>query len=526
MSDSLSHTIHCNGDDSELIEMSGEPIARHAPPCIITIFGATGDLNHRKLMPALFDLRELALLPENVVIVGYGRSEHDEDEFRKGLAKSVHEFNRLDWDAAAWKKFEERIFYQQGAYDEMDSFVALDKRLDELEEQFQTGGNRLFYMATPPGEFAPIIEGLGQLKKKNSKSNKGWWRLIVEKPVGFDLQSARELNQLLAKYFSEQEVFRIDHYLGKETVQNILVLRFANAMWEPLWNNRHIDHVQILVGEQVGVGRRGGYYETSGALRDMVVNHMLQLLSLVAMEPPVALDANSIRDEKVKALRSVRVMDASGVRQNTLRGQYEGYLKEKEVSRDSHTETYVALKLAIDNWRWSGVPFYLRHGKALEKRATEIVIRWKDTPHVLFNKHTNRVKSNMMVLRIQPQEGFAVRVNAKVPGSGTEIRDVRMDFDYTDAFDVTPPEAYERLLHDALRGDSTLFTRRDEVEVEWAIADPILENWARDDAPPFRYPKGSWGPDEANDFLARDGRRWHQPLTGQRDDGNEEDGEA
>ncbi len=338
--------------------------------------------------------------------------------------------------------------------------------------------------------------------------------MIVEKPVGFDLESARQLNQLLAKYFNEHEVFRIDHYLGKETVQNILVLRFANAMWEPLWNNRHIDHVQIVVAEEVGVGRRGGYYETSGALRDMVVNHMLQLLSLVAMEPPVALDANAIHDEKVKALRSIRRLDSDGVRENTLRGQYDGYLQEEDVARDSRTETYVAMKLEIDNWRWSGVPFYLRHGKALEKRATEIIIRWKDTPHVLFNKHTNRVKSNMLVLRIQPLEGFAVRVNAKVPGSGTEIRDVRMDFDYADTFEAEPPEAYERLLHDALRGDSTLFTRRDEVEIQWAITDPILESWSHDDAPPFHYEQKTWGPDEANDFMARDGRRWHEPLSG------------
>jgi len=518
MSDMLSHTIHCEGPDSAIIEMGDSDITRDAPPCIITIFGATGDLNHRKLMPALFDLVALELLPKNVVIVGYGRSTRDEAEFRKGLAKSIKEFARLEWDAAIWKSFEERIFYQQGAYNEATAFQALDTRLDELEAQFQTGGNRLFYMATPPGEFAPIIENLGELKKKNGpKRNNGgetWWRLIVEKPVGFDLDSARKLNQLLAKYFSEREVFRIDHYLGKETVQNILVLRFANAMWEPLWNNRHIDHVQIVVAEEVGVGRRGGYYETSGALRDMVVNHMLQLLSLVAMEPPVALDANAIHDEKVKALRSIRRLDGDGVRQNTLRGQYDGYLKEEDVARDSRTETYVAMKLEIDNWRWSGVPFYLRHGKALEKRATEIIIRWKDTPHVLFNKHTNRVKSNMLVLRIQPLEGFAVRVNAKVPGSGTEIRDVRMDFDYADTFESEPPEAYERLLHDALRGDSTLFTRRDEVEIQWAITDPILESWSRDDAPPFRYEQKSWGPDEANDFMARDGRRWHEPLSG------------
>jgi glucose-6-phosphate 1-dehydrogenase len=517
MSDSLSHTFHCEDAEQSIIDVGNGAVSRHAPPCLITIFGATGDLTHRKLIPALFDLVSLEMVPDNFAIVGYGRSARDEVEFRKELAKGIKEFSRLDWDAAAWKKLEERIFYQQGAYDKSESFAALDKRLSEIESTFEIGGNRMYYLATPPGEFAPIIENLGELKKAAHKSRNGdggWWRLIIEKPVGTDLQSARELNQLLAKNFNESEVFRIDHYLGKETVQNILVMRFANAIWEPLWNNHYIDHVQIVVAEEVGVGRRGGYYETSGALRDMVVNHMLQLMSLVTMEAPIVLDANAIRDEKVKALRAIRRLDGDGVKFNTMRGQYNGYRDEEGVARDSLTETFVAMKLMVDNWRWSGVPFYLRHGKALNKRATEIVIRWKDTPHVLFNKHANRVKSNMLVLRIQPHEGFALRANAKVPGSGTEIRDVRMDFDYSTAFGSEPPEAYERLLHDALRGDSTLFTRRDEVEVEWAIMDPILCAWGQYDTPPFFYDQGTWGPDEANDFMARDGRRWHQPLTG------------
>ncbi len=514
MSDSLSHTFHCEDDESMVMDTGDSDVTRSAPPCLITIFGATGDLTNRKLIPALYNLVVLHQLPQDFAIVGYGRSARDEKEFRQSLVKGIKEFARMDWAQEDWKKMEERIFYQQGAYDDPASFVALDKRLAEVEATFNTGGNRMYYMATPPGEFAPIIQNLGELKKKNGRHHKGWWRLIVEKPVGTDLPSAHKLNLLLAKYFSEHEVFRIDHYLGKETVQNILVMRFANAIWEPLWNNHYIDHVQIVVSEEVGVGRRGGYYETSGAMRDMVVNHMLQLLSLVAMEPPVALDANAIRDEKVKALRSIRLLEGDAVKFNTLRGQYNGYRGEEGVARDSVTETYVALKLMIDNWRWSGVPFYLRHGKALSKRATEIVIRWKDTPSILFNKHANRVKSNMLVLRIQPHEGFGLRANAKVPGSGTEIRDVRMEFDYADAFGAEPPEAYERLLHDALRGDSTLFTRRDEVEIEWAIADPILQNWSKDDTPPFFYDQGSWGPDESHDFMARDGRRWHTPLTG------------
>ncbi|HEX8833787.1 MAG TPA: glucose-6-phosphate dehydrogenase, partial [Abditibacteriaceae bacterium] len=293
-------------------------------------------------------------------------------------------------------------------------------------------------------------------------------------------------------------------------VQNILALRFANVIWEPLWNSRHIDYVQIVVAEEVGVGRRGGYYETSGAMRDMVENHMLQLLTLVAMEAPVALDANAIRDEKVKVLRAIRPMDEQAVRENTLRGQYEGYRKEEGVAPDSKVETYVALKLFVDNWRWAGVPFYLRHGKNLPQRATEIVVRWKDTPCVLFNNAPDRLKSNMLTMRIQPNEGFALRTNAKVPGSGMEIRDVHMDFDYSQSFGSEPPEAYERLLHDALLGDGTLFTRRDETEVAWDIAGRIIDAWQGAPAP-FPYQPGSWGPDEAEEFMARDGRRWRQP---------------
>jgi glucose-6-phosphate 1-dehydrogenase len=366
----------------------------------------------------------------------------------------------------------------------------------------------MYYLATPPEEFAPIIENQGALRKKHKGS--GWRRIIVEKPFGRDLPTARELNELLARNFPENDVFRIDHYLGKETVQNILALRFANTIWEPLWNNHYIDHVEIVVSEEVGVGRRGGYYETSGALRDMVVNHMMQLLSLVAMEAPVALDAQAIRDEKVKVLRAIRPISGPQVLQNTLRGQYEGYHHEEGVDPSSRTETYVAMKLMVDSWRWSGVPFYLRHGKAMAKRATEIVIRWKDAPYVLFNDQVNRVKSNLLVMRIQPNEGFALRANAKVPGSGMEIHDVQMDFDYNEAFGAEPPEAYERLLQDAMLGDGTLFTRRDEAEVAWAILDPVLAAW-RHGPMPFSYPRGSWGPDEADEFMANDKRRWHQP---------------
>lgn len=509
MSETASYTVHCDGPDGScrIISVGSGPASREVLPCILTIFGATGDLTQRKLLPALYDLAAQKLLPAEFVIVGYGRRPKDESELRAEFEKGIREFARLDFDDSVWKDLSSRIFYQQGAYDEAASFEELQRRLVELDAQHRTCGNRLYYIATPPGEFEPIIENLGTLPRPQQGA---WRRVIVEKPFGRDLRSAHELNETIARHFEETEVFRIDHYLGKETVQNILALRFANVIWEPLWNNRHIDYVQIFVGEQVGVGRRGGYYETSGALRDMVENHMLQLLTLVAMEPPVALDANAIRDEKVKALRAIRTINPEDVKNLTVRGQYSGYKEEEGVAPDSRTETYVALKLWVDNWRWAGVPFYLRHGKHLAARATEIVIRWKDAPTVLFGAD-EPLKSNMLTLRIQPDEGFDLRTNAKVPGSGMEIRGVHMDFDYAQSFGSEPPEAYERLLHDALLGDGTLFTRRDETEVAWDIAGRILDAW-KTLPPPFPYEPGSWGPQEADEWLARDGRRWRRPM--------------
>ncbi len=510
-----------DGDSCPIIHLAESQVARDTPPCAMTIFGATGDLTQRKLMPALYDLAEQQLLPDEFVILGYGRRPQDLEQFRADLAAGVREFARLKWDDRVWQWLAERIFYQQGAYDEASSFAALDARLDELGRHFHTRGNRLYYMATPPGEFAPIIENLGQLREADRAHGRGpanppgeprgWWRLIIEKPFGSNLNSAHSLNELLGRCFNENEVFRIDHYLGKETVQNILALRFANAIFEPIWNNRYIDHVQIAVAEKVGVGRRGGYYETSGALRDMVVNHMFQLMTLVTMEAPVTLTANAIRDEKVQVLRALRMFPSKEeVLQNTVRGQYEGYKQEEGVAPDSRIETYVALKMHVDNWRWFGVPFYLRHGKSLPQRTTEIVVRWKDTPSVLFNQGGGRVKSNMLILRIQPDECFALRVNAKVPGSGNEIHDVRMEYEYAESLDGEPPEAYERLLHDALLGDSTLFTRRDEVEVAWSIVDSILNAW-KDAPPPHAYEQGSWGPQAADELIARDDHRWHRP---------------
>ncbi|MBW3636446.1 MAG: glucose-6-phosphate dehydrogenase [Armatimonadetes bacterium] len=482
--------------------------SRCSPSCILTIFGATGDLTRRKLLPAIYDLAAQDLLPDAFAVVGFGRRPQDETEFRSGLGEGIKEFARLEWNEQKWNWLCERIFYQQGAYGDAEAHATLEERLNGIAEQFGVAGNRLYYLSTPPEEFAPIIENLGIVRKAHK--NDAWRRVIVEKPFGQDLGSAQKLNALLGRYFSESEVFRIDHYLGKETVQNILTLRFGNLLWEPLWNNHYIDHVQIVVSEKVDVGKRAGYYETSGALRDMVVNHMFQVMSLVCMEPPVSLAADDIRDEKLKALRAIKSLDAKGIAQNTLRGQYTGYREAEGVAPDSKTETFVALKLEVDNWRWAGVPIYLRHGKALEERVSEVVIRWKDTPSVLFNDGPEKLKSNMLVMRIQPHDGFALRMNAKVPG-GNEIRDVRMNFDYSETFGAEPPEAYERLLHDALIGDSTLFTRRDESETAWAIVDPILEAWQNGPAP-FEYTPSSWGPPEGDEFMARDGRRWHKPI--------------
>jgi glucose-6-phosphate 1-dehydrogenase len=372
------------------------------------------------------------------------------------------------------------------------------------------GGGRMFYIATPPAEFTPIIENLGKLKPHR---NQGIWKLIIEKPFGHDFQSASALNALIAKYFQENEIFRIDHYLGKETVQNILVLRFANAILEPLWNNRYIDHVQIVVAEEVGVGRRGGYYDSSGALRDMVVNHMLQLLALVTMEAPVSLDANSIRDEKVKLLRAVHRMNESEVAQNTLRGQYDGYRKEDDVARDSKTETYVALKLAIDNWRWSGVPFYLRTGKALPQRASEVAVQFKDIPQILFNANPQHPQpANVLALRIQPEEGLSLRIVSRVPGTREQTHPVEMAFKYAEVFGRPSPEAYERLLLDVMAGDASRFMRRDAVEASWAWITKILEAWQQQGSRWLpEYPAGSHGPVEADRLIQQDGRTW-RPL--------------
>ncbi|MCC6240771.1 MAG: glucose-6-phosphate dehydrogenase, partial [Phycisphaerales bacterium] len=407
----------------------------------------------------------------------------------------------------------------QGAYDSPEDHRGLAEYLQGIDAQHGTEGNRLFYLSTPPNTFDPIIENLGALHGAAPATGRPYQRIVIEKPFGYDLASARALNKLLYRYFDESQIFRIDHYLGKETVQNLMVMRFANAIFEPIWNYKYIDHVQITVSETLGVGSRGGYYDKSGAVRDMVQNHMFQLMALVAMEPPVALDAISVRDEKVKVYKSVRPLRPGLIDDFTVRGQYAageyagqktaGYLTEKGVAPDSRTETFAAMKLYIDNWRWSGTPFYLRTGKFLEQKISEVAVRFRSPPLTLFQKQCEApVYPNDLVIRVQPDEGISLRLNGKVPGGAMNIKSVALDFFYKTTFQKEPPEAYERLIFDSMIGDQTLFIRGDEAEAAWAVIDPIEEGWKNSKALPAQYEPGSWGPKSASDLIEQDGRRW------------------
>ncbi|MGD0060110.1 MAG: glucose-6-phosphate dehydrogenase [Verrucomicrobiia bacterium] len=492
-------------------------------PCALVIFGATGDLTHRKLVPALYNLAHEGQLPQSFAIVGFARRPKTHDQFRAELRDAVAQFSRFQpINPAVWDSLAQAVFYHQSEFGDAQGYKSLSGFLQKLDAERGTAGNRLFYLATAPTEFIGIIEQLGANGLVQSgQGSSTRQRIIVEKPFGRSLSTAEELNHVLAGVFDEQHIFRIDHYLGKETVQNILALRFANEIFEPIWNQKYVDHVQITVAESLGVEGRGGYYDQSGALRDMVQNHMMQLLSLVAMEPPIALEAEVIRDEKVKILRAIRPIKPDQVQEFTIRGQYAsgsmagkpvpGYQEEKNVAPGSRTETFVALKLFIDNWRWAGVPFYLRHGKRLPKGVAEIAIQFKAPPAVLFAAESSEpLQPNVLVLRIQPDEGIAVRMNAKVPGNAINLQPVKMDFLYGGSFGARAPEAYERLLHDAIVGDSTLFTRRDEVERSWKIIDAIIAGWDASPAP-FPYESGTWGPPEADEIIERDGREWRRP---------------
>ncbi len=502
-------------DGTKILPMRvGMPPHEVPEPNVLVIFGATGDLTHRKLVPALYDLFSDHKLPEGFSVVGFARRPKTDEEFRNELRASVQEFGRnKPTDNETWTKFAQGIFYLQAEFHDPAGYRRLDELMKRIDADRGTEGNRLYYLATAPDYYALIAEQLGAAGLNHSP---GWDRIIVEKPYGNDLESALELNRRILPVFNEPQIYRIDHYLGKETVQNILALRFANTIFEPLWNRNYIDHVQITAAESVGVEGRGPYYDLAGALRDMVQSHLLQLICLTAMEPPVSFDANSVHDEKVKVMRAICPLSPEEVDREVVRGQYgpgngmPGYRQEDRVNPNSNTETFVALILHIDNWRWEGVPFCLRTGKRMPKRITEISIQFKDVPHPLFARETiPSLKPNVLALRIQPDEGIHLRFAAKRPGQTIELRDVKMDFYYKSAFGSAPGEAYETLLLDAMRGDSTLFNRKDEVEFAWSLMMPVLERWKQ--APPPKFPNyhaGTWGPTQANEMLAQEGRSW------------------
>jgi len=500
----------------------GLRLERVPDPATFVLFGATGDLAHRKVVPALFQLWRTNLLPHEFAIVGIGRRPYTDEAFRAELRASLDQFSRvLPIETAVWEEFAGRIRYQRGNFNEPSQYDQLVVRLDDLDRERGTAGNRLYYLATQPSAFAEIIAQLGRVGLDHEQHVGGWRRIVIEKPFGRDLNSAIRLNREVGKVFRESQVYRIDHYLGKETVRNILVFRFGNGIFEPIWHRRYVDHVQITVAESIGVENRGSFYEEAGASRDFLQNHLMQLLSLVAMEPPATFDAEALRDEKVKVLRAIEPMSPDMVAANVVRGQYGpgwvtaeqagGYRGEPEVDPESETETYVAARLFVDDWRWAGVPFYLRAGKRLPKRATEIAIQFKQVPHALFKDSSADPDANLLALRIQPDEGILLRFAAKVPGLGVDVRAVNMDFTYGSAFSVDSPDAYETLILDALLGDASLFTRADEVEKAWAIVDPIIHAWANGPAPKFpNYAAGSWGPAASDELLARDGRRWRR----------------
>ncbi len=488
--------------------------------CGMVLFGASGDLAHRKIVPALYNLALDGLLPPRFFLVGYARTELTDAEFRAGLKESVAgSSRRRPLDEAVWGRFAASLHYVAGAYDQSASYQTLANSLATYDQQYQSRGNHLFYVATPPTVFQPILRGLAEAKLIVPGTDSPFQRVVLEKPFGHDLQTALDLNRVVHQTCAENQVYRIDHYLGKETVQNILALRFGNAIFEPLWNRKYIDHVQITVAESLGIEGRGGYYDDAGALRDIVQNHMLQLLALTAMEAPGAFDADAVRSEKFKALRAVRAVSESDVGRITVRGQYEAatkdgkvhpaYREEKGVAPGSTTPTYVAMKLFLDNWRWEGVPFYLRTGKRLARRVSEIAIHFQGIPHSLFQGDDDGEQPNVLSLRIQPDEGIQLRFAVKVPGEATQLRNETLDFSYSRAFGGEPPEAYERLILDVMNGDATLFPRQDEVEASWRIVDPILNAWKRQPQV-HPYESWSWGPAEADTLLSRDGRSWRK----------------
>lgn len=492
---------------------------RTPQPQALVIFGATGDLTRRKLMPAIYTLFCEGLLPDEFAVVGFAREPMSDDEFRTRMHDALAEFAKKPSDDE-WAKFAPHLAYVGSVFEDAAGFQRLRTRLEELDHEQGTRGNRLYYLAVPPGVMEMVAQQLGRAGLVCDPASSCFTRIIVEKPFGHDLESAQQLNADLHKVFDERQIFRIDHYLGKETTQNILVFRFGNVIWEPVWSRTFVDHVEITVGETVGVEQRAGYYEKAGALRDMVQSHLLQVLALVAMEPPASYDADSIRTEKVKVLRSIRPIRGEDVAHDTVRGQYAasedgklaGYRDEPGVDPGSRTETFAALRMWIDNWRWADVPFYLRTGKRAPAKVSEVVVRFRPAPHpILDNVEGDSPSPNALVLKIQPNEGISLYFEAKVPGMRGELRPVSMDFDYAHAFNTESPEAYQRLLLDAMVGDATLFAREDEVIAAWTLITPILEEWARG-GEPEPYPAGTWGPEGSDRLIREDGREWRVPA--------------
>ena len=490
-------------------------------PCTMVIFGASGDLTKRKLMPALYSLARERLLPPNLAVVGYARRPIDDETFRRQMREGCDRFaRRRPVDAGLWPTFERGLYYHQGAFDDPAAYTRLKSRLGEIDQSRGIPGNRLFYLATPPESFPVILAQLGASGLLDRQQKRPFARVIVEKPFGTDLESAQRLNREVTCVADESQIYRIDHYLGKETVQNLLVFRFANGIFEPLWNAKYVDHVQITGAEEIGIEGRGPYFEKAGILRDMVQNHLFQIVCLVAMEPPVSWNADEIRDEKLKVLKALRQVPEGELARTVIRGQYRagsvggafvrGYREEPGVAPSSLTETFVALKFFVDNWRWAGVPFYLRSGKALPKRVTEVALHFKEVPHRLVVGDGSAVGPNVLAIRIQPDEGISLKFGSKVPGPMMEVHPVSMEFRYGTSFGVEPPEAYERLLLDCMLGDATLFTRGDEVEASWRWIGRIHRAWSGITEVPL-YEAGSWGPREADELLARDERSWRQP---------------